>query len=259
LKQYILLTIALLVISISAHSRIIYYGESVETLTVGHGGPTIFRFDEEVKTISQASKYLISPADKNNPKYDTLSVTPRFKRGRSKVTFILASGAIVNTEIVTVSKNLPEKIDSFYDFRPKDDLIEREHLGEGKEGISKLQLMKSMIRWENIIGYKVKNITRRINSGIKGIEAKLVTVYSGPRFNGYIFKLTNSSYKRTYFIDLRNLGLGKSNLALLSQVDRNTLHPKKSGKNVTFLRIVSLPTSVYYSVSLPVSVIKESK
>jgi hypothetical protein len=254
-----IIVLLIFVISVSAHSRIIYYGESVETVTVGQGGPTIFRFDEEVKTISQASRYSIVPADRNNPKYDTLSVTPRFTSGRSKVTFILSSGAIVNTEIVTVSKNLPEKIDSFYDFRPKDDLIEREHLGEGKDGVTKLQLMKSMIRWEKIIGYKVQNVTRKINSGVRSIHARLVSVYAGPRFNGYIFKLTNNSPKKSYSIDLQNLSLGKTNLALLSQVDNKTLAPKKKGKNSTFLRIVSLPTSVYYSINLPVTVVVEDK
>lgn len=251
-KFKILLIGSLALFSLPCFSRILHYGDMKETVTIAYGGPTIFRFDEEVKTISQASKFKIAAADTDNPDYKMLSVTPRFTRGSNDVTFILANGAIVNTRIVVVPKNLPEKTDSFYDFRPKEQLIDRSQFGDKDTGISKIDLMKSMIRQEDVVGYKVKSLSRAVNSGVDGITAKLMRIYSGPKFNGYIFKIVNNT-KKNFAIDVRALGLGRINLALLSQVDRKILESKKSGKNSTFLRIVARPSSVYYSVRLPIS------
>ena len=60
-----------------------------------------------------------------------MSVTPRFTRGKDKVSFILANGAVVNTKIVIVPKAIPEKTDSFYDFVPKERLIDKSKGAEG--------------------------------------------------------------------------------------------------------------------------------
>ena len=65
---------------------------------------------KEVQTISQASKFLIQPADTRNPNYAMLSVTPRFTKGKTKISFILANGAVVNTQMLIVSKATPETV-----------------------------------------------------------------------------------------------------------------------------------------------------
>lgn len=233
------------------YARTIYYGSEVETVTVAYGGPTIFRFNEEVKTISQAAKFKIAPADSKDPSYMVLSVTPRFTRGKSKVSFILANGAVVNMNIVIVSKALPEKTDSFYDFEPKERLIDNSNNQKGKN-ISELELMKAMIRWDSVVGYKARSLVRTVKTGVSGLSAKLVRIYTGPKYNGYVFKIRNNNRKK-YAIDVKSLTLGTPNVALLSQVDKKILKGSKSKENVTFLRIVAKPTSVYYNIALPVA------
>lgn len=234
-------------------AKTIYYGSETEAVTLSYGGPTIFRFNDPVKTISQASKFKIEPADMKNPNYSVLSITPLFTRGKTKVSFILSNGVVVHTKMVIVSKSLPEKTDSFYDFLPKENLIEKPPQGSH---VSDLELMKAMIRRDNVVGYKIRNLVRTVRTGIEDLRAKLVRVYTGPKYNGYIFKIQNHSSKE-YAIDLESLTLGNPNVALLSQVDHKRLESKKKKDHTTYLRIVSKPTSVYYSVSLPVSPVRD--
>ncbi|MBK25402.1 MAG: hypothetical protein CME70_15515 [Halobacteriovorax sp.] len=238
----------------TCYARTVYYGSEVETVTISYGGPTIFRFNEDVKTISQAAKFSIKPADGQDPNYSVLAVTPRFTQGKAEVSFILADGAVVNTKIVIVPKALPEKTDSFYDFQPKERLIDSSVNSEGSD-VSDLELMKSMIRWDNVVGYKVRNLIRTVNTGVDGLSAKLVRVYTGPKYNGYVFKIRNESRKE-YAIDVKSLTLGVPNVALLSQVDRKILESRKSKENTTFLRIIAKPTSVYYNIALPIAPIQ---
>ena len=235
--------------SMNCEGKTVYYGTEAERVTLVYGGPTIIRFDEEVQTISQASKFHIHPADTKNPNYAVLSITPRFTRGESKVSFILANGTVVNTHMVILSKSTPEKTNSFYDFTPKKHLIASSKKVKGSQ-ISDLELMKAMIRWDTVIGYKAQHLSRTINTGIKGVSAKLVRLYTGPKYNGYVFKIKNNS-KKVYNIDLRKLNLGKPNVAILSQLDQKVLQAQKN--NTTFLRVVAKPTSVYYNLSLPIA------
>ena len=237
----------------SCEAKTIYYGSEAETVTLSYGGPTIFRFNEPVKTISQASKFNIKPADTKDPNYSILSITPVFTRGKTKVSFILANGVVVHTKMVIVSKSIPEKTDSFYDFLPKENLIEKSTKGSN---VSDLELMKAMIRQDNVVGYKIRNLVRTVNTDIKEIHAKLVRVYTGSKYNGYVFEIQNKSSKR-YAINLTNLTLGSPNVALLSQVDHKVLGNKNKKDNVTYLRVVSKPSSVYYNVSLPVASVKD--
>ena len=116
-----------------------------------------------------------------------------------------------------------------------------------------LELMKAMVRWDRVVGYKVRNLQRTVNTGVKDLSAKLVRIYTGPKYNGYVFKIRNRS-KKSYAIDLKSLTLGTPNVALLSQVDKSVIQPKK--ENATMLRIIAKPTSVYYNISLPIAPIE---
>lgn len=243
--------IGFVLISNCADARIIYFGNETEQVTVAYGGPTIFRFPEDVKTISQARSFTVVPANSENPNYSLLSVTPRFSKGENKVTFILASGEIVTTNIVIVPKALPEKTDSIYDFKPKESLIENQDSSAEGSQVSELELMRAMIRWDKVIGYNVRILVRSVDSGNKEISARLIRVYTGPKYNGYIYEIKNLSKKKSFAIDLKSLSLGKPNMALLSQVDDNILKPKKS--NATFLRIVAKPSSIYRTINLPIA------
>lgn len=243
----------LLVVPRVTEAKIIYYGSETETVPLAYGGPTIIRFNQEVKTISQASRFVIKPADEADPNYAVLSVTPRFTKGGSKVTFILADGAVVNTNFLIVTQKLPEKTDSFYDFKPKESLLEDLDSNESTSKVSEVELMKAMIRWDEVVGYQSKPIVREVDTGIENLSAKLVRLYTGPTFNGYVFKIRNNSEIQSYTIDLKNLLLGRPNMAVLSQIDRSILKPTKTRQNVTFLRIVAKSNSIYYNVNLPVA------
>ncbi len=232
-----------------AQAREIYYGKSIESVTLGYGGATIFRFNDEVKTISQASKFKITPADPKEPNYRTLAITPRFLKSSGNVSFILSNGEIVNTKLITVSAKSPENIDSFYDFVPKKTLIEKGK-AHGSD-ISDIELMKSMIRWDKVIGYKTRDLVRTLNSKNKSISVKLVRLYTGPKFNGYVFKIRNLSSKKKFKLDLPKLSLGTPNQAILSQVDKKVLGTKKNKHNTTFLRIVARSTSQYKNMNIP--------
>jgi len=251
-----LLFLFCLILAKKADAKVIYFGTERETLNLAYGGPSIFRFSDEVKTISQASRFDIHPADEADPNYALLSVTPRFMSGKSDVTFILASGAIVNVNLNVVTKTLSEKTDSFYDFKPKEMLLENENSDGTHGNVSDIELMKAMIRWDKVVGYQTEVLSKRMETGIDDLSAKLHRVYTGARFNGYVFEVRNNSNSKSYFIDLKSLSLGTPNLALISQVDRATLSTAKSKDNVTYLRIVAKPTSVYYNVHLPIAPLK---
>jgi hypothetical protein len=227
------------------HAKTIYYGTETEVVNIVYGGETILRFNEPVRTISRASDFAIETADKANPDYSILSVTPRFTKGVSQVTFLLANGSVLSTKIQTVPKAIPEKTDSFYDFIPKSSFVEKE--GNVTSDISDLELMKSMIRKEEVLGVEQRAIERKVNSGVPDLAAKLVRIYTGSKFNGYVFKLSNLSKTKSYSVDIRLLTLGKPNQALLSQTDKAVLKPKEE----TFFRIVAKPSSLYYNVNLP--------
>ena len=235
--------------SSDSFAREVYYGSEAETITAAYGGPTIFRFDDEVKTISRASKFIIWPADKTDPNYAVLSLTPRFTKGTSKITFILANGVVVSTKISVVPKSIPEKTDSFYDFRPKDQQLIEDKKSNGKgANISELELMKAMIRWDDVVGYQKRVLVRSVKTGIKSINAKLVRIYTGPKYNGYIFKIRNLNPKKDYFVDVKSLTLGNPN-ALLSQVDRKILKPLNPKRMSRFLEL-SLNPPLFTTTSL---------
>lgn len=240
-------------------AKIIYYGTETEALTVPYGKETILRFDEEVKTISQASKFQIQPTDTQEPNYRLLSLTPRFETGSDQVIFILANDAVVTMKIDTVSADSPEKTDSFYDLQAKATKVDPVTPSTEGADVTELELMKAMIRSDDIVGYKANALIQKVNSGVEGVSAQLIKVYTGPKFNGYIFSVENTSKDKSYAIDLKSLTLGRPNMALLSQADASILMPKdkKQKPNNTFLRIVAKPSSVYHAVTLPIAPIQQ--
>lgn len=239
-----------------ALARTIYFGSETETVTLVAGGATLFRFAGEVRTISQASRFEIAPANSDQPNYSLLSIRPRFSTGSSNVVFILADGATIKTKLVVVSNAIPEKTDSIYDFKSKETLINADD--DGKVGsLSELALMKAMIRGDQVTGYEVKSLTRSVSPGFKGVETKLVRLYTGNQYNGYIFELTNETKAQRLFVNVQNMVLGDPNVAILSMVDHSVLEPKGSGHDKTFLRIVAKSSSLYNQLILPIQVIEK--
>ncbi len=241
-------------------ARIVYVGDEMETITLSYGGPTIVRFPTTVKTISQASRFVIGPADEEQPNYALMSVTPRFSQGEDKVTFIMSDGSIINTKLVVVPKAAPENTDSFYDLRRKDSLIEKAEANDQTgERVSELELMKAMIRGDHVSGYQVKKLIRTVDTKVSGINCQLVRVYTGAKFNGYVFKISSNADDKDFVIDVTKLTLGSPNTAILSQIDEQKISGNEKTERPVFLRIVAKPASVYYNVNLPVAVVKKEK
>ena len=242
-------------VPVSAHARVIYFGGETEILSIAYGGPTLLRFPAEVRTISQASRFEITPADPEQPNYALLSVTPRFTSGSADVVFLLADGSTIKTRLVVAPKAIPEKTDAIYEFKSKEALLPGSGVGRTGAEIPAVDLMKAMLRGDEVAGYDVRNLVRTVRPGFSGVEMRLVRIYTGSQFNGYIFEIVNTTKSKKLFVNVQNLHLGDPNLALLSSVDRSVIEPSGSGFEKTYLRIVAKPSSIYSEIQLPIQIV----
>src|SRR4051812_20017736 len=115
LKQTLSILSLSLLISVPVHAREIVYGKAKETLSVSFGVETLFRFPMEVKTITEAQRFEIRPANSEEPDYSVLAVKPRMMEGVADITFILSDGSVIRTQLV-ISNRSNVKKDSIYDF-----------------------------------------------------------------------------------------------------------------------------------------------
>lgn len=243
-----------------AHAKMIYFGSETEVVTLVYGGATLLRFPGEVRTISQANRFEIAPANGDQPNYALLAVRPRFTSGSSDVVFILADGTTIKTKLVVVTRAVPEKTDAIYEFKSKEQLLGDSPEAKAGSGLSELELMKAMLRGDEVAGYEVRNLVRTISPGFKGVTTKLVRIYTGNQFNGYIFELTNNTKAQKLFVNIQNLTLGDPNVAILSAVDQPVLEPEGNGKQAkTYLRIVAKPSSIYNQLILPIQVVEKKE
>ena len=237
-----------------ATARVVYYGSEPESITVGYGGPTLFRMPSEVRTISQAQRFTIEPADPDQPNYALLKVTPRFMSGVSQVTFILSDGTPIRTRLVVSSKQ-NETIDNFYEFKSKESLLKDDEIKAGP-GISEIELMKALIRGDSIVAnYDIKNPVRVISPGFKGVTTTLIRRYAGDTLVGYIFEVKNVTSDKFLSINVPNLTLGDPNLAILSNVEPQVIRPDSRA----LLRIVAKSTSLYDQLILPIQIVEKKK
>lgn len=153
MPKLILYFVISLFLGVNAYAKDIYYGSSPELVNISK--ETIFRFHQQVRTISQAYRFEIKPADPNDPDYSVLSVRPRFTKGTTKVAFVLSDGSVVTLKLRIV-KNAGES-DPFIDLKPKSMLIERSE--KNLPVITVMDFMKSMDQDASIVGYQrdVKN------------------------------------------------------------------------------------------------------
>lgn len=246
---------ALLVSDLSA--RTINFGSETEVLSLTPNEKTLFKFPSDVRIISQAQRFEIQPADPEQPNYALLSVRPRFQTGSNKVVFILNDGTIIRTKLTVVSANNPEKTEAIYEFKSKDSLVGQMNDQQTGSSLSEIELMKAMIRGDEVAGYEVKKVSRQISPGFKGVSTTLVQIYTGNQFNGYVFEVANKTKEQSLGINIQNLMLGEPNLALLSSVESQVIGPEKSGNNRTYLRIVAKPTSTYSKLILPIETVEK--
>lgn len=235
---FIVLAMVFLLVA-RAEAKIIVYGTGAEQVRIKHGGPTIFRFPKAVQTISGASKLQIKPANASDPSYTDLEVTPRFTNGVNEVIFFLVDKSVVRTKII-VSPNDPAA-DGLYDFKSSESAEAGD--SENAPAISEVELLKAMVRDDTVSGYKINRVSQGFPSKNPSARAELIRIYRGSPFNGYVFKLINTSWKKNVEVDVRHLTVGDPNLAILSQSDETILYPKGKGVSETLVRVVAKNTS----------------
>jgi hypothetical protein len=255
MKKLILLIGLFLMFSFSLQAKEIYYGSAPEFVTISK--ETIFRFHKQVRTISQAHRFEIRPADVNDPDYSMLSIRPRFSKGTTKVAFVLSDGSVVNLKLKIV-KNKGGNTEPFYDLKPKSMLIERSE--QSLPVLTVMDFMKSIDRDDNIVGYKRKVVSKKVSTGyIKGVSAKLVRVYTGKDYKGFVIELRNKYRTKSYKTQLDELRFKSSNQSIISLVDDEILVPKGKGNHRTTLKVVAKPTASIDDIVLPIKLLVEKK
>lgn len=223
-----------------AMAKAVFYGTTAEQVKIRHGSSTIFRFPKSVQTITGAGRLSIKPANDADPSYMVLAVTPRFTNGVNEVAFFLADGSVVKTKIV-VTPNDPAA-DSFYEFKPRDGL-DSDPNDPNAPKISEVELLKAMVRDDEVSGYKVTRLSSDMPSKLSSASVELVRVYKGSPFNGYVYRVTNTSWRKIVEVDVRHISVGDPNLAILAQSDEERLFPKGKGTYQTLVRVVAKNTS----------------
>lgn len=221
-----------------AEAKTVVYGSGTEQVRIKYGVPTIFRFQKAVQTITGAGRLQVEPANKVDPSYKVLSVTPRFTNGVNEVTFFLTDNSVVRTKIL-VSPNDPAA-DTFYDFKSRDSADSADN--ENAPALTEVELLKAMYRDDSVSGYKMTRTSQSFPSK-NGGQVELVRIYQGNPFNGYVFKVKNLSWRKNLEIDVRHISVGNPNMAILSQSDESTLYPKGKGVSETLIRVVAKNTA----------------
>ncbi|MCP3930872.1 MAG: hypothetical protein GY909_17510 [Oligoflexia bacterium] len=255
MRNILYLTILSIMVSFSASAKEVYYGTAPELVKISQ--ETIFRFHKQVRTISQAQRFEIKPADPNDPDYSVLSIRPRFSKGTSKVAFVLSDGTIATIKLRIV-KGRKSSSEPFYDLKPKSMLIDRTE--KNLPVITVMDFMKSMDRDDNIVGYKRKVSDSWVSTGlIKGVKAKLIRTYTGKDYKGFVIELKNRYRTKKYKIEADKLKFKGASLAIITLVDSDLLLPKSKGVHKTLLKVVAKPSASIDDLVLPISVVIEKK
>lgn len=220
-----------------AEAKTVIYGSTAEQVRIIYGTPTIFRFEKAVQTVTGASRLQIEPTNKGD--YSSLSVTPRFTNGAHDVTFFLVDKSVIRTKIVVNPKD--PAADSFYDFRSRDSA--ENGIDGSAPTLTEIELLKSMYRDDSVSGYKIVRMSQGFPSKSGSAQVELIRIYQGKPFNGYVFKVRNTNWRKNLEIDVRHITVGSPSLAILSQSDESTLYPKGKGVNETFVRVVAKNTA----------------
>ncbi len=259
---YILLVVfvflALLLFSLTSQAREIYYGSRPELVRISK--ETIFRFHKQVRTISQAQRFEIKPADSNDPDYSMLSIRPRFTKGTSKVAFVLSDGSVVTLKIKIVkstnnSSDSKHSSEPFYDLRPKSMLLKKSE--KNLPAITVMDFMRSMDRDDNIVGYKRRVENRLLFTtplrvmGPRCIKTRLTRTYTGKEYKGFVVRLSNVCKTAKFKVEVDQLKFKGSSLAIMSLVDHEVLCPTKRSTCSTFLKIVAKPTASVNDLMIP--------
>lgn len=232
-----------LTVGIVSEARTILYGSDAVGVTLEQGVASYFRFPLEVKLVTRAERFRVEPASQAQPDYALLSITPRFGSGASHVSFFLSDGSVVRVRLSAKPHvaNKSVEDEGVFDFKPRGQAgATYEGDGSGRP-FTELDLLRAMIRGDEAPGFDSKLVNRPVEPGFRGLTTRLVGVYSGEKFKGYIFELT-STVKKSLYLNIQNLTLGDPNLAIVSSVDSPVLAPKGEAGAATYLRVVAKPS-----------------
>lgn len=235
-----------------AEAKTVVYGSTAEQVRIVYGTPTVFRFEKAVQTVTGAGRLQVEPTNKGD--YSSLSITPRFTNGVHDVTFFLVDKAVVRAKILVSPKD--PAADSFYDFKSRDSV--ENGIDGNAPALSEIELLKAMYRDDSVSGYKVMRMSQGFPSK-NGSQVELVRIYQGKPFNGYVFRVRNTSWRKNLEIDVRHITVGNPSLAILSQSDESTLFPKGKGVNETLVRVVAKNTASSRDVILAMEPEPETK
>lgn len=220
-----------------ANAKTVEFGSSIMQLKIEYPGATILRFPKPVQTITGAGHFEIKPASETDPTYTVLSVTPKTSSGNFKVSFFLSDGSVVRAKIQISPKD--GSSDNYYELKSQDSV---DGGSGGAPAMSEIELLKAMVLDATPAGYKVSQLSDE-KSSKAGARIELIRIYRGSPYNGYIYKVTNESSKKSVDIDVRHITVGDPNLAILAQSDEAVLQPKGKGVSQTFVRIVAKNTA----------------
>lgn len=232
---FFLLLVGLIASRVEA--KTVVYGSTAEQVRIIYGTPTVFRFEKAVQTVTGAGRLQVEPTNKGD--YSSLSITPRFTNGVHDVTFFLVDKSVVRAKILVNPKD--PAADSFYDFKSRDSV--ETGIDGNAPALTEIELLKAMYRDDSVSGYKVMRMSQGFPSKSGSAQIELIRIYQGKPFNGYVFKVRNTSWQKNLEIDVRHITVGNPSLAILSQSDESTLSPKGKGVHETLVRVVAKNTA----------------
>ena len=180
-------------------------------------------------------------------------------RSSADVTFLLSDGTPIRTQLVVATRSNIKR-DSIYDFKPHADLGDtnpnmKDH--PDPMVISELDLMRAMIKGDQVAGFNAENYSKPISLGSPNLTAELKRVYRGHDMNGYVYILRTGLKERAFEISLDSLAIGQPNLAILAQVDRTVIGGQTQEEREAYLRVVARPGASSQRIILPVSLKSE--
>jgi len=231
-------------------ARTIYYGTNTETLGIVYGAQVILRFENPVKTISNANLFSIKPADEEQPDYSVLVIEAKRPSGDMDVNFILGNGDLVKLRVAILPRATKGKTDSIFDLKSKKTLIESQE-NSNLPKIEKLDLMAAMIRGDQVTGFEIMPLDREVKSGAGDLKAVLKKVYSSETLKGYVYQITNTSKSKRYFVDIKRLKFGRPSAALLGYASQVELSESRESEDSAQIIIVATPSSHAKDITLP--------
>jgi hypothetical protein len=234
-------------------SKTVYFGAGSELVPVNFGQETLLKFPQDVRTISRAEAFEIAPANKDSPNYSLLKIRPRISHGARDVLFILVDQSVVRVKFL-ITPNNGNGSDSIYEFVSK--TVSASNSQNGGPEVSGIDLMKALIRGDEVSGFQIHSPNILLEKNIKRINVTLLKKYVGTDLVGYIFKIENKSSREKVLVNIKGLTIGDPNLAILSSIEHPVLDPKSTGQNQVLLRIVAKNISGSNDLTLPTEIVE---